>query len=627
MRQLIANEKIVVETMKCPIYLPDSSVFHQKAYSDLNHFLIARHLPYSEQSAMLWISEIKMAALDLKYMVRYERAIVCLDDVFRKGSVQAQHLEHEKLQLSDMHSRILDEYLLESSSEFTKRSQASNKWSVTCFLRFIQGTGHESVESIRFSDLFSFIQTAKVNFEAVLSTKCFIQHFLEFLQKRCIINERIWFYIEYFSLIREWNEYTSDERKGFEPFRTHTQEGELERLFAHMRKAIDILNDEGHQSALICTARRTFKLLYVFVGMNNLHYDPVLAGKWLDASKDVLKGAWSMARKGIETLASTFGDEFCQTPGTEPEPSGWSDGAVSEFIAQKEKEKWAESTVANYSACARRLTAYLDAKGIRSYADITPETIHTFNREDIHETTAGKNACNSRIRKFLIFLEAHGYTSVVGLSHALMPGSVLEEKLVVILNDNEIEKIKAYVQKAATPAELRNAAIVLLGLGMGIRACDIVCLELGDIDWARRIISFTQKKTKKRIELAMPAAVGNAIFEYLKKGRPRAIACTKVFVSTRRKYSALSPSAPRGILKKILPERNVRRSGFHVLRKTFVSAHITAGTLPELTAELIGHSGLGNIHKYISLDTGGMCQCPLSFKDAGITEVDYAEDY
>jgi len=289
MRQLIANEKIVVETMRCPIYLPDSSVFHQKAYSDLNHFLIARHLPYSEQSAMLWISEMKTAALDLNHMVRYERAIVCLDDVFRKGSVQAQHLEHEKLQLSDMHSRILDEYLLESSSEFTKRSQASNKWSVTCFLRFIQGTGHESVESIRFSDLFSFIQTAKVNFEAVLSTKCFIQHFLEFLQKRCIINERIWFYIEYFSLIREWNEYTSDERKGFEPFRTHTQEGELERLFAHMRKAIDILNDEGHQSALICTARRTFKLLYVFVGMNNLHYDPVLAGKWLDASKDVLK--------------------------------------------------------------------------------------------------------------------------------------------------------------------------------------------------------------------------------------------------------------------------------------------------------------------------------------------------
>lgn len=65
------------------------------------------------------------------------------------------------------------------------------------------------------------------------------------------------------------------------------------------------------------------------------------------------------------------------------------------------------------------------------------------------------------------------------------------------------------------PVELRDAAIVLLGVRMGLRACDILALRFPDIDWKNRQISIVMKKTKTQITLPMPVEVGNAIYSYI----------------------------------------------------------------------------------------------------------------
>lgn len=50
----------------------------------------------------------------------------------------------------------------------------------------------------------------------------------------------------------------------------------------------------------------------------------------------------------------------------------------------------------------------------------------------------------------------------------------------------------------------RDYAIVCIGLTMGFRAIDIVSLRFENIDWKRRSICLTQKKTGKNIALPMP---------------------------------------------------------------------------------------------------------------------------
>ena len=44
--------------------------------------------------------------------------------------------------------------------------------------------------------------------------------------------------------------------------------------------------------------------------------------------------------------------------------------------------------------------------------------------------------------------------------------------------------------------ELRNAAIVMVGLRMGLRASDITGMKLSDISWKERTISSTTKENK-----------------------------------------------------------------------------------------------------------------------------------
>ena len=70
-----------------------------------------------------------------------------------------------------------------------------------------------------------------------------------------------------------------------------------------------------------------------------------------------------------------------------------------------------------------------------------------------------------------------------------------------------------------------------------------------------------------------------------------------------------------GALKRILPDRSVRGSGFHVTRKAFSTNRLRNGVRPEEIADVIGHRGTKNLDSYLSLDDERMALCPLSLAD------------
>lgn len=103
---------------------------------------------------------------------------------------------------------------------------------------------------------------------------------------------------------------------------------------------------------------------------------------------------------------------------------------------------------------------------------------------------------------------------------------------------------------------------------MGIRGCDIVRLKLTDISFKNKTVRFVQDKTNVEVQLAMPVSVGNAIFRYLKHGRPQGIVSDLLFVSLKAPYRSLTRNICIGALKRILPQRNILGSGFHVFYST-----------------------------------------------------------
>ena len=113
--------------------------------------------------------------------------------------------------------------------------------------------------------------------------------------------------------------------------------------------------------------------------------------------------------------------------------------------------------------------------------------------------------------------------------------------VVKILTEEQLSAIDAYRSNASSPIQLRDTAMIMLGLKMGMRSVDIRKLKLTDISWRKQTISFTQQKTGVYIELPLPVDVGNSLYRYITEGRP-IVQDDTVFISNKEPYRPLKSS-------------------------------------------------------------------------------------
>src|SRR6266571_1513867 len=82
-------------------------------------------------------------------------------------------------------------------------------------------------------------------------------------------------------------------------------------------------------------------------------------------------------------------------------------------------------------------------------------------------------------RSYLVFLEQRG---IAGLDAAVNLAGVRRSRPVIpVLSDDDQELAVRACASGAVSA--RDAAITLLALSTGLRACDIIALRLADVDW------------------------------------------------------------------------------------------------------------------------------------------------
>lgn len=156
-----------------------------------------------------------------------------------------------------------------------------------------------------------------------------------------------------------------------------------------------------------------------------------------------------------------------------------------------------------------------------------------------------------------------------------------------------------------------------LGLRMGIRASDVVGLIADDIDWDDASVRFIQQKTGYEVNLPMPADVAGAVYRYIATERPESPERT-VFVRCRAPYTPVDANAAQIALRKALTDRKVPKSGFHSLRKTFATNMLRTGANPQEVAESLGHRGIDNVRKYLSLDEERMRLCSMGLEESGL---------
>ncbi len=157
-----------------------------------------------------------------------------------------------------------------------------------------------------------------------------------------------------------------------------------------------------------------------------------------------------------------------------------------------------------------------------------------------------------------------------------------------------------------TAAGRRDRAALELLYGAGLRAAELVGLELDDIDLHRRLVRVRGKGGKERV-VPFGRAAAAALAAYLPeragwrgKARERD-AGEPLFINQRG--GRLSDRSLRRILDQAVRRAaTVRRVHPHTLRHSFATHLLEAGMDLRAIQELLGHASLATTQKYTHLD-------------------------
>lgn len=279
--------------------------------------------------------------------------------------------------------------------------------------------------------------------------------------------------------------------------------------------------------------------------------------------------------------------------------------ATTEY--QKKSRAWAP----------KRYAFWLSNHDIHTFNDIKVTDLRQFILEDA-KNLKGKTipTLRSELRRFHIWLYDHGY-----ISHTYEElfdfRTAVENKIHPAILPDEAARILEQIDRS-TALGKRDYSMMLCGIVLGLRGCDIIRLSLTDIDWRQGEIRIAQHKTGKPLALPLTTDVAEALKDYILNGRPN-IDVPNVFLRHQTPIGFLKSGSIVGDVFSFYKKKaGVTFEGsYYSLRRAVGKNLVVAGTPVTTVAQVLGHTDISNTKQYIALDTQHLKICALGFE--GIT--------
>lgn len=596
-------------------------------------YLNENNIAYSSETAFAWVEKQK-EKIGASSWCLYRAAIFKLDHYYNTGLIQGYYSNSRNTMwghLSSDYQKAIDGLIRGLNRSAATKSNI--RYGCVKVLLQIQNTsGHMKAEEITYDDLFDLL-------ESFSRETVNIMHFLRECMKTLLDYLYSMGRVSYgFTLFPRLTIGRNCLKQIL--IDTENSEGILNAkdkdcprislgtfLSVQSRLVLEYKN-ECYSKTSRTKVKRITDMIYCFMESNGLKfYSPEVGRIWLHYHETAVSHQEHRERRRIVSILNqhidgtfvSFKHVYRYKPNAFARSPEWCKPAVAEFLHLKESLGMKSSTMAMFSSCLYRFCSYMDSIGIKDFKKITVPMIKDFNASDIHKTLAGKNAYNSRIRKFLEHLGEQGLLQNPFLFLALPCTFAKREHVVETLTADEQDRLQRILdEQGSGTLSLRRKAMIQLGYRLGMRSIDIVKLTIDDIDWNGPALSFRQEKTEKQLVLPMPAPVANAISKYILEERP-ATNCRQLFIRSKAPYCGLARSACIQALDKALTERNVKGSGFHVTRKTFATNMLRNGAYIQEVSDALGHSDLTNVHKYLVFDEDRMARCALKLSERSLT--------
>lgn len=260
-----------------------------------------------------------------------------------------------------------------------------------------------------------------------------------------------------------------------------------------------------------------------------------------------------------------------------------------------------------YWRLAREYLLFLEsATSIFDIDNADPASILSF-MADILSRWRGTDSYHigTNFRPFLKFLKRPDLVEALKMTNM-----VRKRRIVPMLSDVDEEAVAQACCSRLVPS--KDAAITLLALTTGMRACDIINLRISDIEWRCMTISIIQQKTGNPLIVPIASDVAKALADYLLYDRPDT-EFDHVFIRNKAPYTPYHDHASiYAVTKRVFEAAGVKGcAGTMLLRHNAASKMVRSGVRLPVVSAMLGHADQDTTNDYIETDMEHMRACVL----------------
>ena len=185
------------------------------------------------------------------------------------------------------------------------------------------------------------------------------------------------------------------------------------------------------------------------------------------------------------------------------------------------------------------------------------------------------------------------------------------------LEGNDVERVVQACDRS-TSVGRRDYAILLLLARLGLRASEVIALELDDIDWRAGVLT-VRGKGRYHDRLPLPHDVGEGIAAYLRQDRP---CCTtrRVFIRNKAPHGSFGhPSSISTIVCRALGRAGLQPDlkGAHLLRHSLATGMLRRGASMAEIGQVLRHRAPNTTEIYAKVDIKGLRSLALPWPMKG----------
>lgn len=209
----------------------------------------------------------------------------------------------------------------------------------------------------------------------------------------------------------------------------------------------------------------------------------------------------------------------------------------------------------------------------------------------------------SSMRSLLRFLFAKGFVRIE-LTSAVPTVAGWRPSLPPVLEPGSVTRLLDSCDRA-TLVGSRDYAILLVLSRLGLRAGEVAGLRLDDVAWRAGELLVPLGKTRRRDRLPLPADVGAAVADYLRRPQDRG-GCRSLFLRVVAPRQGLGPNGVKQAVRHACERAGLPGLGAHRLRHFAATEVLRRGGGLAEVAQLLRHRSISTTAVYAKVDRDGL---------------------